>query len=647
MTENVQEGEDTFNQTSLLEAVKAMNDRAFTMLDSDLEGAEKLSQEVLKIISEESADEFLSEKSRALNTLSWCSFQKSDEILALSLAGEALGVALLAEDRQTHATALRYIGNIHRNMGDNTPALEYYVQALAIFQEITFKSGEAAVFTDIGSVYADSHDFDDAIASYARALAIFREIGDQSGEADVLSNMGEVFLKKSDTTSALEYFLKALELNRKTGNKQGEASTLCNIANLYSATGNYIEAIELYMQSISINREVGSKNGKIETLRNLGDIYANREFEGYDVGKALDYYTNSLFLAQTAGIKEMIYEAHEGLSKLYSQEGDFKKAYDHYKEYHRVKEEIFNEESDEKLLKLEVVYQVEQAKKQEDLMRLKNTELSELNTKLQLLYEETDRLNKHLQHANLELEILNSEKNEFLGIAAHDMKNPLAGIMLSTQFIKSYHEQISKEKIVAKVEAIELIAIRMNSIITNLLDINSIESGNINLHTETVNTNELLKEIAEEYIVKAEAKDIELDLDLPEEEYLLDTDKNIFTEIIENLVSNAVKFSPAETHVTLRLRKEKSVLAIEVADQGPGLTDEDKQKLFQKYTKLSAQPTAGENSTGLGLSIVKKLVEAMSGSIRCESEEGQGARFIVELPYVANTENMSIPNKNF
>jgi signal transduction histidine kinase len=170
----------------------------------------------------------------------------------------------------------------------------------------------------------------------------------------------------------------------------------------------------------------------------------------------------------------------------------------------------------------------------------------------------------------------------------------------------------------------------MSDIISNLLDLNAIESGMINLRIGEISIGELFEKTIAEYTQKAEQKNIKLISSVTEETIL--ADKNAVIEVMENLLSNAVKYSSHGKNIYLRAEVKNSLYRIEIKDEGPGLTEEDKKKLFQKFAKLSAKPTAGENSTGLGLSIVKKLVEAMTGSIGCESEAGQGATFIVELP---------------
>ena len=109
-------------------------------------------------------------------------------------------------------------------------------------------------------------------------------------------------------------------------------------------------------------------------------------------------------------------------------------------------------------------------------------------------------------------------------------------------------------------------------------------------------------------------------------------DPYVMVQVLENLVSNAVKYSPVGKNIFVRLKKEAGAVRLEVQDEGPGLSAEDQKKLFGKFARLSAKPTGGEHSTGLGLSIVKKMVEAMNGKVWCESELGKGATFIVTMP---------------
>jgi signal transduction histidine kinase len=142
-----------------------------------------------------------------------------------------------------------------------------------------------------------------------------------------------------------------------------------------------------------------------------------------------------------------------------------------------------------------------------------------------------------------------------------------------------------------------------------------------------------LKEVTEQVIatmkIQSDNKNIQIVADLDEVEAFLD--RSLMVQVIDNLVSNAIKFSSRDSRVHVRLKHLDQVIRLEIDDEGPGIMEEDKPILFEKFRKLNARPTEGESSTGLGLSIVKKYVEAMDGKVWVESEFGKGARFIVEF----------------
>jgi signal transduction histidine kinase/HAMP domain-containing protein len=244
--------------------------------------------------------------------------------------------------------------------------------------------------------------------------------------------------------------------------------------------------------------------------------------------------------------------------------------------------------------------------------------------------------NTELQEKNLQLIQMNNEKNEFLGIAAHDLKNPLAAIQMSAAIIEHYYDKLDKKGILERARLISETSKRMSEIITNLLDINAIESGRMNFHPHPVDVGAILSQTTEDYVERAAKKHIALYCTIPDHPLIVVADSTALRQIFENLISNAVKYSPPNKQVSVKLIEQQAagvpLARISVSDQGPGLSEQDHAKLFGKFARLSAQPTGGEDSTGLGLSIVKRLVETMHGRVWCESTLGFGATFIVELP---------------
>jgi signal transduction histidine kinase/ligand-binding sensor domain-containing protein len=249
---------------------------------------------------------------------------------------------------------------------------------------------------------------------------------------------------------------------------------------------------------------------------------------------------------------------------------------------------------------------------------------------------------QELHEQNTQLLDLNTEKNEFLGIVAHDLKNPistirgLTDIMLDSSFAIDADEQLRLLNIISTSTE------RMLKLVTNLLDINRFERGATSFALVRLNLAPLISAILQNYREQAAAKNITLHREILTATSVY-ADEEAMVQILDNLISNAVKYSPQGKNVFVEIKeqgtrnKEQDVspapcCLILVRDEGPGISAEDMKKLFGKFARLSARPTGGEHSTGLGLSIVKKMVEAMNGRVWCESELGKGATFIVELP---------------
>jgi two-component system, sensor histidine kinase and response regulator len=231
---------------------------------------------------------------------------------------------------------------------------------------------------------------------------------------------------------------------------------------------------------------------------------------------------------------------------------------------------------------------------------------------------------------------LNAEKNEFLGIVAHDLKNPLSNIRMFSELIHKDAPKLSTDEIVEFSGDVVTETDRMFTLITNLLDVNKIERG-FKANTIPLSLAGIAEGITDSYKARAEQKNLHLHYEnTAGSDATVLADEVAAIQVAENIISNAVKYSPNGANKNIWVRVASSpggkAFRMEVQDEGPGLSTEDKEKMFGHFARLSALPTGGEHSTGLGLSIVKKMVEAMNGKIWCESELGKGATFIVELP---------------
>jgi signal transduction histidine kinase len=296
----------------------------------------------------------------------------------------------------------------------------------------------------------------------------------------------------------------------------------------------------------------------------------------------------------------------------------------------------------------ELLHQKQEIDNQTEILREKNEELEsradslldqteylhEANETIMRIHVELAQQKEQIERKNEELLTLNNEKNNLIGIVAHDLKSPLNQIKGLVSLIRVTSPL--DEEAANCLSMIESSANRLSSMIAKILDIEAIESKQLNLKFEQTNLGEVLSGLVTRFKIDADQKLIRLHCQV-HGAVSIETDRNYLTQILENLLSNAIKFSATDKNVFISLIDNQDDVIIEVKDEGPGLTDDDKKKLFSKYQKLSAKPTGSESSTGLGLSIVKKFVESMKGQIWCESEAGQGASFFVKFPKVQSS----------
>lgn len=238
---------------------------------------------------------------------------------------------------------------------------------------------------------------------------------------------------------------------------------------------------------------------------------------------------------------------------------------------------------------------------------------------------EREAMEREIRSANERLIALDREKSEMLGMAAHDLRSPIANIYSLCELIPEQEPETQE-----LLNLISGISHSLLALLSNLLDVHRIEQGDLNLQIEPVNVCEALDQVMREMSARAAQKGIEIRL-LQSEAFAL-ADRPSLLQVFENLLSNALKFSASDSMIEVAIGTCEKHVRVEVRDQGPGISSGDQLKLFGRFVRLSGRPTAGEPSTGLGLSIVKRLVEAMGGEIGCDSELGSGATFWFKLP---------------
>ena len=265
--------------------------------------------------------------------------------------------------------------------------------------------------------------------------------------------------------------------------------------------------------------------------------------------------------------------------------------------------------------------------------RVLTEELRRANAELEAKVKDRTR---ELEEKNRLLEELNLTKNQFLGMAAHDLRNPSGNIVALAELIMDEEMTMALEERLDTLGLIRDQAQGMLNLLGHLLDISKIEAGKLELHPEPTVLATYVEEMRKRHRLLAERKKITLTTEVATELPAIAFDRERIEQVLSNLLSNAIKYSPSHTAVVLQVCAAPGNVEFSVLDQGQGLRPEEIPKLFGAFQRASAKPTGGEESTGLGLCICKKIVEAHGGKIGVESELGRGSRFWFTLPVPGN-----------
>jgi len=251
-------------------------------------------------------------------------------------------------------------------------------------------------------------------------------------------------------------------------------------------------------------------------------------------------------------------------------------------------------------------------------------------------YRETEaalrQANGDLRRTNDALEEANQVKDKFLGIAAHDLRNPLAVIHgMSSLLLEGDDGPLAPQQ-TEWIGSIRRNAETMLHLLRDLLDISALRAGKLEVNPVLQNPIDLLRQAFDSFVLQARKKGVDLCWSVPDTLPAAEFDFNRLLEVFSNLLSNAIKFSASGQSVEFGAREAGKQLEVWTRDTGQGIREEELPRLFEPFARLSSQPTGGEKSTGLGLSIAKEIVDLHQGRFSVESTVGAGTTFTVHIP---------------
>jgi signal transduction histidine kinase len=587
---------------------------------------------------------------------------KGDYTQALKLYLEALRIAEKIDYQKGIASLYNNMANIYRLQGKYLEALENHFKALKIREEIGDKKGIAASLNNIAIIYDNQGKYAESLENHFKSLKIKEEIGDKKGIAYSLNNMAIIYMYQGKYAEALENHFKSLKIKEEIGDKKGIAYSLNNMALIHEKQGKYPEALGYYFKSIKINEEISDKQGIVWNKEGLAKVYLGLK----QYTQALSFAQGGLEIANEIGEKILIRDFNETLSKIYEATGKPDKALFHYKQFKIHADSLNNLERDKKTATLQAQHefdkktalmQAEQAKKNIE----QNVQKKQLywlifsafaglfsvliilflifrsRKKIQIAYRELAISNIQIQQTKEEIEVqaeelqkLNHFKDRLFSIIAHDLRSPMATLqgtisILDPDILNKSELETIKTELTKQFEVTD-------KILQDLLQWTKDQMKGETIDAKLLNVNEISKEKINLFLTIAQHKNITLLSEMVPDTQVF-ADENHVNIILQNLLSNALKFTYTGGKITIKSQNINKMVQITVKDTGKGMNNEQQSKLFSAQY-FTTKGTVGEKGNGLGLHLVKELVEKNGGKIWVTSEEGKGSEFCFLLPVI-------------
>ncbi|MCU0447232.1 MAG: tetratricopeptide repeat-containing sensor histidine kinase [Microscillaceae bacterium] len=461
------------------------------------------------------------------------------------------------------------------------------------------------------------------------------------------NNLGIVYKRQNKNDSAFLMYDKSLQIKIEAKDSLAIANQKINMTALLVRLKRYDEAEKFINENLSFLK---NKNRDADVWSNLNNLSGLKFAQGKYI-ESEKIIEKLLLLAKKLDSNQKLFESYNDLAEVQVKLEKYKSAIENFKKAAEYKEKIINLETNEKISELQEKYNADEREKENKLLssQLENEKIKQwftiiasvLFALLAIVIGFALRKNrkKNAQLANQnelitqqkdKLTELNIEKNNLISIVSHDLRSPFNAIGL---WNKTLQENLNKSpmKVAEATEMIEKTVVYGQNLINNILDIEKIDINSHQVELQKTNLSELLKELIADFEPAANGKQIKINFEESSPNLSLLTDPILLRRAIENLISNALKFSHRESVVNVFLEEKSSDILIKVQDFGVGIAENEQPNLFSKYGKTSTQPTAGEATTGLGLSIVKRIADELGGKISFTTESGKGSEFVFSL----------------
>ncbi len=595
------------------------------------------------------------DKIKTLSALGKAYYNESDLDNALKTENQLLEIISKHGTKIDSAKCFRLTGLIYMQKSWYDKALENLERAQHLFGESGDSSMQAKALMNIGIVHDLMQNLPMALLYYEKALRFYKYKKDEAGMADCDLNIAIVLTKQKKYEQACENLESAARIYEKSGNNSYLAAAYINLGLTYKKMGNYPLAIDYHNKALAIWTKENDQYHICYYYMNMGEIMLDLK----KTGEAGKYLLQAEKLVLTLGSKALQARTYEFLSDYNLAKKDYVSAYTYLNKSKQINDSILNAETTEKVSQIQYRYEIE--KREADNIYLvkqnlnKELELSKKNLVLYILTaiivliailvfllvkqnrlkhktnEQLETKNKLIETQKDELLGLNSSKDKFLSILAHDIRNPLSSIFGISEILVSDYDKLSESQKLVFSQDIHSLSANLFEIINNLLAWSTSQSGMIAYRPKPFLIADLCRQSIRNLQTVAKQKDILL-VSKAEEKLMVMADENMMLSVFHNLLNNAIKYSHQGSNIRVETKPVDGFVQISVIDTGTGITAEACEKLFKYEEHILNKGTAGESGTGLGLILCKDFVEKNGGTISVDSKPGKGSTFMFTLP---------------
>jgi len=553
---------------------------------------------------------------------------------AISYANEAYELALDLDNDSLLAVTLNSLGGARWSLGNIDEALPVFQYSIQLCKKNRYTGLLAKNYGNMGNVYASANLHYDAIGYYKKELQIQKGlINNKFRKFAINSNIGREYQLLNVFDSSMYYF-KGAQQFMDSSFVNLYSIFYCNIAELRFKRGNINGADSILVSALKNAEHYNSKRGICKINRLLAEIALKRG----NAQRAFDHAILAHNLAEETGKKELLLLSNQILSKCYASFEDYENAYKHESLHRKYKELLYGTDSRKRLellsyeqrqLQLRKLGAEKEKSKSQALTRQKTIYflISGLLVSCFLIAMIIDR-NRRIKAQSIELEVLNDFKTRLFAVISHDIRSPIQSISMIIDMLDE--RQITEEELRMLIPDIRKKTDRLNDLLASLFQWAQGRLSEKTFNKEKFKLLPLIAELNEELTDRITEKNIAIRLEIADD-FEVFGDQGIIRVVLRNLLVNAIKFSWRKSEVVLKAMMVGKKAAVEVIDQGMGMSKEEIQGLFNMEI-ASKDGTSGEKGSGLGIVLCNDFMKGQGGEIEVQSELGFGSTFRILLP---------------